>query len=356
LIKTFISHNSSDHPFVEWLTTRLERENLGLDIFVDDGSVFCGDDPQKMIDEVKRSIIFIPVLSNESVKKEFVQNELKTAITNETTHVFPIKLNCYEENIPEVIKTHFSTFDKVGGKIYENFSDEKKWDIHFESLRKAIFHKIVEVGLLKEDTKDFYQDCEHLDIIIKRENPTNFEIKTVIDVYLKKEAYQRYFFSKLRNVRWLKYLKLYGYLKNNPSPIEAQDSPGYFIIPQWSALEYLEKVSMQISYNDEAINDLLEIIKSVSHLKDSTGHHIDNYRTWYYFTKILNNLPNDKINDEIIDLIPIWLDSRFSTSLPGSEIVEKLLPQFLNSERAEDWRKAERIIEIVTDVKWVEVP
>jgi hypothetical protein len=66
LIKTFISHTSSDHPFVEWLKTKLERENLGLDIFVDDGSVFCGDDLQEMIDEVKRSIIFILVLSDKS--------------------------------------------------------------------------------------------------------------------------------------------------------------------------------------------------------------------------------------------------------------------------------------------------
>jgi hypothetical protein len=92
LIKTFISHSSTDHPFVEWLNTKLDREKLGLDIFVDDGSVFVGDDPQTMIDEVKRSIIFIPVLSNESVKKEFVQNELKTAYGSETTYIFPVNL------------------------------------------------------------------------------------------------------------------------------------------------------------------------------------------------------------------------------------------------------------------------
>jgi len=356
LIKTFISHSSTDHPFVEWLKTKLERENLGLDIFVDDGSVIVGDDPQKMIDEVKRSIIFIPVLSNESVKKEFVQNELKTANENETTYIFPIKLKCNKENIPKVIKTEFIAFDKVEGKIYEDFSNEKEWDIHYENLRRAIFNKIVELGLLKEDTKDFYQDCEHLDLIIQRGDPTILEIKTVIDVYLKKEPYQRYFFSKLTNVKWLKYLKLYGYLKNNPQPIEAQDSPGSFIIPQWHALEYLEKVSKQISSNEEAVGDLLEIIKSVTHLKDAAGQHIDNYRTCYYFVKILLNLPNERITEEIIDLIPVWLDSRFDTSLPGSEIVGKLLPIFLNSSNPEDWKKAERIIEIVTDIKWVEVP
>ena len=356
MIKTFISHSSTDHPFVEWLKTKLERENLGLDIFVDDGSVFVGDDPQKMIDEVKRSIIFIPVLSNESVKKEFVQNELKTANENETTYILPIKLKCDKENIPKVVTTEFIAFDKVEGKIYEDFSNEKEWDIHYEHLRKAIFNRIVELGLLKEDTKDFYQDCEHLDSIIQREDPTILEIKTVIDVYLKKEPYQRYFFSKLANVKWLKYLKLYGYLKANPQPIEAQDSPGSYIIPQWHALEYLEKVSKQISSNEEAVGDLLEIIKSVSHLKDAAGRHVDNYRTWYYFLKILLNLPNERITEEIIDLIPVWLDSNFDTSLPGEVVAGKLLPKFLDSSNPEDWKKGERIIEIITDIKWVQVP
>jgi len=350
LIKTFISHSSTDHPFVEWLKTKLERENLGLDIFVDDGSVIVGDDPQKMIDEVKRSIIFIPVLSNESVKKEFVQNELKTANENETTYIFPIKLKCDKENIPKVIKTEFIAFDKVEGRIYEDFSNEKEWDIHYENLRRAIFNKIVELGLLKEDTKDFYQDCEHLDLIIQREDPTILEIKMVIDVYLKKEPYQRYFFSKLANVKWLKYLKLYGYLKTNPQPIEAQDSPGYLTIPQWYALEYLEKVSNQISDNEEAITDLLEIIKSVTHRKDAKSQHIDNYRTWYYFVKILLNIPSEKIPLGIIQLIPIWLDSKFDTMLQGSEIATKLLPKFL-TDNPEDIRKAEKIIESITAVK-----
>lgn len=135
MIKTFICHNSSDHACVDWLKTKLERENLGLDIFVDDGSIFCGDDPQKMIDEVQRSIIFFPVLSNESVKKEFVQNEIKTAIANEATHIFPVKLNCDEENIPEIIKTHFLTFED---KEEESLSKEDK-QILSSASKMAVF-------------------------------------------------------------------------------------------------------------------------------------------------------------------------------------------------------------------------
>ena len=67
-------------------------------------------------------------------------------------------------------------------------------------------------------------------------------------------------------------------------------------------------------------------------------------------------MPNEKITEEIIDLIPTWLDSHFSASLPGEEIAGRLLPKFLNSENPEDWKKAERIIEIITAIKWVQVP
>ncbi|MBM4065713.1 MAG: toll/interleukin-1 receptor domain-containing protein [Planctomycetes bacterium] len=356
MIKTFISHTSSDHQFVEWLKTRLGRENLGLDIFVDDGSVFVGDDPQKMIDDVKRAVIFMPVLSNESIQKEFVQNEIRTAFANKTTHIFPIRLKCDDASIPEEFKTNFTACDSVEGKIYEDFSDEQEWDIHYENLRRAIFNKIVELGLFKEDTKDYYQDCEHLDLILQRVEPTILEIKTVIDVYLKKETYHRYFFSKLINAKWFKYLKLYGYLRANPQPIEAMDSPGLFRIPQWDALVYLERVSSQTDKNGEVINGLLDIIRSVTSLKDANGKHIDNYRTWYYFVKILLNLPNDKIPFDIIESISIWLDSKFSTSLPGSEIAGKLLPKFLNSDNLDDWKKAERLFEIITDIKWIPVP
>ena len=150
-------------PFVEWLKTRLEKEKtLVLDIFVDDGSVFVGDDLQKMIDEVKRSVIFMPVLSNESIQKEFVQNEFRTAFANKTTHIFPIRLKCDDASIPEEFKTNFTAYDRVEGKIYEDFSDEQEWDIHYENLLRAIFDKIVELGLFKEDTKDYYQDCQIL--------------------------------------------------------------------------------------------------------------------------------------------------------------------------------------------------
>jgi len=188
---------------------------------------------------------------------------------------------------------------------------------------------------------------------------TDKEIK-VLNLIGEDISYENYFFRKLKNLKWFYPLKEKGCFnpkKNSQSPIPAAQD-GLFTIPEWNVLPYLEKVSQQVSIpgNEKYIDDLLAIIKDVSNYKDSSGFHIDNYRTWYYFTKILLNLPNEKITEEIINLIPIWLDSRFSTSLPGDEIAGKLLPKFLNSDKPEDGKKAESIIGIITGIKWIPIP
>lgn len=178
---------------------------------------------------------------------------------------------------------------------------------------------------------------------------------TVVEL-IKWKPYNDYFFKRANKVEWLSSLIKENYFlpQNAPIPFEA-DEKGLFNIPEWNVLPYMERVSQQVSTagNEKYINDLLAIIKNISNYTDASGQHIDNYRTWYYFTKVLVNLPTDYITDEIFNLIPNWLASKFSTSLPGAEITGKLLPKFLNSDKPEDWEKAERLIEIITDIKWV---
>lgn len=90
MIKTMISHTREDDSFVDYLYEKLDRENLGLDIFVDHQRNLIGDDAQGMIDEARKSIIFIPVFSNASSIKDFIINETKTALDSHSTYIFPI--------------------------------------------------------------------------------------------------------------------------------------------------------------------------------------------------------------------------------------------------------------------------
>lgn len=201
---------------------------------------------------------------------------------------------------------------------------------------------------------DFYDKAKIID-----EALTSGVVKSIVINLIRSTPYNDYFFRRVTSIGWFIALKNEGYFKpeKKPSPAPA-DQEGYYSIPEWNVLPYLERVSQQVNApgNEKHVDDLLAIIKEVSNYKDASGNHIDNYRTWYYFAKILCNLPTEKIAEETINFIPIWLDSKFSTSLPGAEIAGKLSPKFLNSDKPEDWKKAERLIEIITDIKWVPIP
>ncbi|MGD0236230.1 MAG: hypothetical protein ABSC55_17050 [Syntrophorhabdales bacterium] len=179
--------------------------------------------------------------------------------------------------------------------------------------------------------------------------------EAVLQLIQEDEAYENYFFKKVSAIKWFRPLKKLGFFspQKAPGPRPA-DREGYFTVPQWNVLPYLESVSLHLTEPDNQayIEELLNIIKDVTRYEDTEGRHIDNYRTWWYFVKILVNIPKDRIPLEIIDLIPIWLDSRFDTSLPGADIINKLLPEFLSSQPTEeDIRKAERIIGSITALK-----
>lgn len=145
----------------------------------------------------------------------------------------------------------------------------------------------------------------------------------------------------------LEFIKRQGLLNpdKNPEPVKFK---GGFQVPHWEPLTYLEKLSLQIKEGQklELADELIAIIKNVSE------NPRDNYRTWYFFIKILANLPNDKVTFEILDFLPTWFSGQFDTMLQTSEVCEKLLPKFLNdNSTADDIKKAEKILDFLFEVK-----
>jgi hypothetical protein len=174
----------------------------------------------------------------------------------------------------------------------------------------------------------------------------------LLDKIKNRTVYEDKFFEKKSETKWFTELKSRGYFNPNPHTHPQETEKNYFRIPKWNVLAYLERISEQVNTQsrEKYINELLEIIKEVSKYKNSEGQLIDNYHTWHSFVKILSNLPNNKIPDKIFDLIPVWLSSRFDTTLPGAEIIRKLLPKFL-TDNQEDIKKAEKIIGYITSTK-----
>ncbi|MEG8945624.1 hypothetical protein [Rosettibacter firmus] len=176
--------------------------------------------------------------------------------------------------------------------------------------------------------------------------------EAVLDLIRKDLTYENYFFKKVTDIKWFYPLKEKGFFSlSKLAGLKPAKKEDYFIVPFWNILPYLEQVSQQINIpgNEKYIDELLTIIKEVSNYRDENNQHIDNYYIWYYFVKILCNIPNNKIPIDIIKLIPIWLDSKFNNMLQGAEIATKLLPKFL-TDNSEDIQKAESIIKSITAI------
>jgi len=176
--------------------------------------------------------------------------------------------------------------------------------------------------------------------------------EAVLELIAKDKIAAIYFFKKVSDPKWLPHLKEKGFFSPEKAPgPEPADKEGFYTIPHWNVLDYLERVSQKVKEpgNEIYIDKLLEIVKEVTKYHRETNK-LDNYHIWGSFIRILSNLPNNKISMEIIDLIPVWLDSRFNTGLQTIEIIEKLFPKFL-TDNPNDIQKAEQIISYLTEIK-----
>jgi hypothetical protein len=238
------------------------------------------------------------------------------------------------------------------GELWIDFSESNLWEAKYEELRERLLGTAVKLNILGD--QDFYKDIEHLDLILKRDKPTAAEIKFAIDLCRRGEEYGNYFFRGLRKKDWVYYLKSFGFFQGNPHPIEDRKQKGFFAVPHWPVLDYLERVSKECCEpaNRELAKELMEIIREVTRPKDRKK--ADNYRTWWYFTKIMADLPTEVITLEDIGLLSDWVDSIFSTTLVGDELGKALLPKLLISHDSKDWEKAAKVVEIVTRIRWVE--
>ncbi len=200
---------------------------------------------------------------------------------------------------------------------------------------------------LSEHEDTYLENIKHIDLILKSNKPTKAQIIFVFGLIESAKSYYNHFFENVRTSFWFNILNSKGYFvhDNNPEPIKAENG---YQMPFWPMLQYLEKLSQQISKNQnmELIEKLLKIIQDV------TSHPKDNLYTWHSFIKILINIPNDKIPLFNFENIKIWLDSNFKTDLQSSIICKGLLQKFLNTNSSiEDSQKAEKILHFLFSIK-----
>jgi hypothetical protein len=105
--KIFLCHSSKDKPFVRWLATELKKRTH--EVFFDEWEIKVGD---SIIEKISEGLTthgyFAVVLSQESVKSNWVKKELNTAtintISNKDLKLFPLLLEDCE--IPILLKEY----------------------------------------------------------------------------------------------------------------------------------------------------------------------------------------------------------------------------------------------------------
>lgn len=134
------------------------------------------------------------------------------------------------------------------------------------------------------------------------------------------------------------------------------DQPGYVRIPYWHALNYLEAVAkLSGERNDIALaNKVMEVVRNVSHFRETDGSFRDNYHTSRVFAEILGLVPLEAVADDDLLLTQAWLSSGYERSLAAIELDKGLIKKLLASESAANWQKACVILEYCTVINWAD--
>lgn len=349
-MKVFISHASEDHNFVLKLAEKLRKDNI--DVWFDDWELEVGDSIVQSISEgLEKSSFLVVVLSENSIKSNWVLKELSSTLMRQLGKdhivILPVLLELEFNEIPPLLRDIYSV------KFERSFIVDSQYQKLIEPIRRK--SKTEEISRYQDK---YFENIEHVDLILKKQEPSRHEVKFILDL-INDEHYKNYFFKQVTALHWYHVLKAGKHFDaiNAPGPKPAEQA-GFYSIPWWNVLAYLEEISNQVTTpgNEKYIDELLQIVRDVSIYEGTDGQHVDNYYTWRSFVLILFNIPREKIPIDIIELIPIWLSSKFDASLVGSELGLKLLPKFLSGNPSpEDITKAERIVDFITQVKSVQL-
>jgi len=149
---------------------------------------------------------------------------------------------------------------------------------------------------------DFYQTAKILDDIKDLHNPSEDQLRIVLNL-ISEEKFARYFFMNLENPVWVIPLYQDGFFHKVPDPIEVQ--PGSFQLPGWPAGEYLARFADR--YEDIVIN----VVRSTK---------TENWRVQEILVDALMKITPATVAG-LVSSIDSWLSGRFSDMLPN-----KLIP------------------------------
>jgi hypothetical protein len=290
---------------------------------------------KRFLEEVLKSkkyvVLFVGYGMNEFELLDFLITKFDSAEEKELKHFILRPFYKGEENILEFEEFYYET---MGIRVLGYEKDEKGYYQLYEII-KEWNSEIKQVSRYISDSYHMIDDAV--------ENFEKNKVKKILQIIKNDKPQKNYFFKKLavcgNPFPWLEILTKRKYFsgENNPPPREVSGKEGYFTIPRWNVLGYLENVALQNAKNPsgEITDILLNIMGSISDYRKEDGKRIDNYQTDWILVKMITNLPLENITKDHIEFIRISLKSRWDNTLIASEIGETVLPHFIDSQAKE---------------------
>ncbi len=223
---------------------------------------------------------------------------------------------------------------------------------------KPLWDKYEEV--LSKLVGSFYAIINIIDRLMQLEEINEASYGVLLNLICVK-PYEDYFFRNVKNIKW--FLPLVSNNIFQPKNIQFDDQGNALF---WNVLVYLEWISSQISSlkPQEQVKYAKELIKIIDNTvnyslklkREKSKNKINHFHIWWFFVKIINNIPTELIVKESlfsIEQFRKWLfefmDPEMTGDLPAIDITEKLLPKFLDNK--DTVKFSEAIIDVITAIK-----
>lgn len=254
-----------------------------------------------------------------------------------------------EENILEFEQYYYNS---MGIEVLPYEKDEKGYGQLYDVI-KSWNREINQVSTYLYDTYKEIEDAAN--------NYTETKAEKIFQIIKNDEPQRNYFFKKLASspnpFPWLKLLKERGCFdpESNPPPQEVPDKKGYFTIPYWNILGYLENVAAknEKTPSEEITNTLVKIINPIINFRNEKGERVENYRTDWAMVKIIFSLPIEKITKDHIEFIRIALRSKWDTTLVASEIGRTILSKLVDKKAV---NLILQLLDVILDYRKKKIP
>ncbi len=272
-------------------------------------------------------VLFVGYGMSEFELLDFLITRFDSSKGKELKHFILLPFYRGEENI---LAFEQSYHNAMGISVLGYEMDERGYEQLYEVMRS--WNK--EINQTSAYLYDSYREIE--DVV---DNYDKEKVDRVFQI-IRDKPQEDHFFKRLSSVGnpfpWLKPLKERGHLnpQNNPQPQEVPGpgQKGYFSIPQWNVLAYLENVATQNAKNpnEEVTKLLVDVVNSIGGYRSAQGERVENYRTDWFLVKIVSKLPPGNINEKHIQFIDVSLRSRWGGRLIASEIGKSFLPRLID--------------------------